>query len=76
MFILKFLGDLPQAAYQTVSKINCNLWENVLSADATIAPLGTRSTDYEWREALLPGTRVDCLNTQLGWFPSTIIDFR
>ena len=39
------------------------LKKSVLSSDAIIAPLGTRSTDFEWRESLQPGDRVDFLDS-------------
>ena len=45
----------------------------MLSGEADIAPIGTRSKDFEWRESLQKGDLIDCYDTASVWYRSTIL---
>lgn len=47
-----------------------------LRTSEKIAPLGTRTAGWEWRDKLKSGDRIDVFNNQGHWYLGTVLDTR
>ena len=41
--------------------------------DPKIAPLGTFTDDYDWRETLNEMDTIDCMDNERDWYKSTVL---
>jgi hypothetical protein len=44
--------------------------------DWRIAPAGTFTDDFDWRFKLEKGDTIDCMDDELDWYKSTVLDTR
>ena len=60
--------DFDKSSEASSIKLSLNDWR--------IAPLGTFTDDYDWRETLSEMDTIDCMDNERDWYKATVLQTR